>query len=275
MPIDRSPPKPAASPPQAAIGAAALSISHAYVISLSRRPDRRERSLRWNSGKQIELSVFDAVDGRTLRRADLVNDGIIVSESLGFSSGALGNALSHRRLWETCIDLGRPIMILEDDAQLPDDIAAWLEPIAREVENSCDIFYVGYNRDAIVSIGYGGQWCNLAFEAPPRERRSADTMSAPPSHVILDTRLAWGTLGYVVSPRGAAALLRCCFPLSDRIPVRMYGSGRLFTPDALDGVINAMVQRGAIRARLIFPPLVVGPNDKSDSDVIIAAPSQR
>jgi len=244
-----------------------------YVISLARRPDRRERFLQANSGKGVALQVFDAVDGRTVRRSDLVGRRIIADESLGFSSGAIGNALSHRRLWEVCVELGRPIMIFEDDAQLPDDFAAWVAPIVAEVEGNCDIFYAGYNRDAVVSIGYRGQWCNLAFEAPPggyaaaveRHNHAAETNG----RAIFDVRLAWGTLAYAVSPRGAGTLLGACFPMTDKVAVRMYGSGRNFTPDALDGIINVMVQRGAVRARTVFPPLVIGPNDKTDSDVVV------
>jgi tetratricopeptide (TPR) repeat protein len=259
---------PPGSPPE---GVLASEQMPAYAISLARRPDRRERFLRWNDGKGVDLRVFDAVDGHGLRRADLVRGNLVENAAIGFSDGALGNALSHRRLWQVCVDLGRPIMVLEDDAFLPDGIANWVAPICAELEQDCGILYLGYNRDAILSIGYGGQWCNISFErrdiAFDALVRQHNLWSRHNAHLFVDVRLAWGILGYAVAPRGAQALLRHCFPLSTSTPVRMYGSARLFVPDALDGIINGVIQRGLIRARAVFPPLIIGPNDKSDSDV--------
>jgi glycosyl transferase, family 25 len=241
------------------------------VISLARRPDRRERFLRWNAGKGIDISVFDAIDGRSLSKRDLVAAGIVQDDTLGFSAGALGNAMSHRALWELCIKLDRPILIFEDDAFVPSTFREWIEPIVSELAVGSDIFFAGYNRDAILSIGYGGQWCNLAFEPNPLPFETLmaqqDRGAARNSRCIVDARVVWGTLGYAIAPAGAQALLRHCFPLSDKIPVRMYGSGRLLTPYALDGVINAVIQQGLVRARTIYPPLIIGPNEQADSDV--------
>lgn len=261
----------AASPDGMPDSARAPEPMRAYAISLARRPDRRERFLRWNAGKGLDLHVFDAVDGQGLRRADLVSRRLIEDETLGFSDGALGNALSHRHLWQACVDLGGPIIVLEDDAFLPDSIGDWVEPVRAELAQNCSILYLGYNRDAVLSVGYGGQWCNISFErrdiAFDVLARQHNLWSRQRAHSFVDLRLAWGILGYAISPRGARLLLQHCFPLATRIPVRMYGAGRLFVPDALDGIINGVVQRGLIRARAIFPPLVIGPNDKADSNV--------
>jgi hypothetical protein len=90
--------------------------------------------------------------------------------------------------------------------------------------------------------------------------------SARNSHCVLDTRIVWGTLAYAVSPGGAQALLRHCFPLSSKLPVRMHGAGRMLAPYSLDGVINVAMQRGLVKARVVFPPLAIGPNDQGDSN---------
>jgi glycosyl transferase, family 25 len=251
---------------------AAAEAVQGYVISLARRPDRRERFVHWNAQKGIALSMFDAIDGRTLRRQDLLSGDIIADASLGFSGGALGNAMSHRALWKTCVALGRPIMIFEDDAFLSDHTREWVDTILAEVQNGCDIFFLGYNRDAILSIGYGGQWCNLAFEPQAGDFEAAirqiNRAGEASSRAAFDVRLVWGTLGYALSPRGAQTLLQRCFPMSDKIPVRMYGSGRMMTPYALDGILNVVIQQGRVRARTVFPPLVIGPNEQADSDVV-------
>jgi glycosyl transferase family 25 len=238
-----------------------------YVISLARRPDRRERFLRWNTGKGVDLHVFDAVDGRALRKPDLVEQGIVDRESLGFSAGALGNALSHRRLWQTCIELDRPLMVFEDDAFVPPEMPEWTDRLAAEAEHGCDIFFAGYNRDARLSIGFSGQWCNLTFVAP-LVAFEVLAGAQKQSRCIVDARQVWGTLAYAIAPRGAQTLLRHCFPLSDKTPLHIYGSQRVLAPHTLDAVINVVLQRGLARARTVFPPLVISPNDASDSDVL-------
>ena len=239
-----------------------------YVISLARRTDRRARFLQWNAGKGLELRVFDAVDGRALRNEELVRQGVVADTSLAFTPGALGNALSHRRLWETCVALDRPIMVFEDDAFLPAEMPGWLDRIVAETTDGCDIFYAGYNRDARLSIGFSGQWCNLTFVAPlvafetlaNREAGAIDNRA----RCIVDARQVWGTLAYAIAPRGARALLRHCFPLSDKTPLQIAGTDRVVTPPTLDAVINVALQHDLLRARTVFPPLVIGPHNDSD-----------
>jgi glycosyl transferase family 25 len=252
-------------------GTPARATMPGFVISLARRPDRRERFLQWNAQKGIDLSIFDAVDGQTLDKQQLRRANVIDDENINFTQGHLGASMSHRALWEQCIAQERPILIFEDDVFLPDGFKDWLELIAEELANGCDILYIGYNRDAIVSLGYGGgAWCNVLFEPPPRgfeyEARQHSRWSRPDSHAVLDTRLVWGVTAYAISPTGAQSLLKYCFPLSNKLPVRMFGSGRMLIPYSIDGMVNLAVQRGLIKARVLFPPLVIGPNEQADSD---------
>ncbi len=48
----------------------------------------------------------------------------------------------------------------------------------------------------------------------------------------------------------------------------MLGQNRMVKPYTLDGIINTQLQRGHVKARCFFPPLAVGPNDMSESDVV-------
>ena len=242
-----------------------------YVISLARRRDRRERFLRWNAGKGFDIAVFDAVDGQTLDRRELRRAQLIDDEDLNCTGGHLGNALSHRALWLKCEEAGRPILVFEDDAFLPETLCDWTSRIADELAHSCDILYLGYNRDALLSVGFGGgDWCNIVFEGPKGafeyHAREHGWWSRRNSHCVLDARLVWGIPAYAVSAAGARALLRACFPLSNKLPVRMFGSGTVLVPFSMDGAINVAVQRGLVKARVVFPPVVVGPNDLADSD---------
>lgn len=258
------------TPPDPGPGAGWHTVT-GYVISLARRPDRRERFLRWNADKGIDIAVFDAVDGRTLDKEALLRAGIIDDLNLNFTMGFLGSAMSHRALWEKCIALGRPILIFEDDVFLPDALRDWIEPTLEELAVGCDVVFLGYNRDAILSVGYSaGQWCNIAFEPPSvgfdEEAQQYNRWSRPTSHCLLDTRLVWGITAYAISPASAVALLLHCFPLSNKRAVQMHGSGRMLVPYGIDGMVNLAIQRGLIKARVVFPPLVIGPNDQADSD---------
>jgi glycosyl transferase, family 25 len=245
-------------------------VASGYVISLARRADRRERFLQWNADKGIDFTIVDAVDGETLNREALLRANLIDDQNLRISPGHLGNALSHRAMWEKCVALARPILVFEDDAFLAPTLPAQLDRVFGELANGCGILYLGYNRDAIVSVGFGSDWCNIAFTTPPGRfeyhARQHGRWSVRNSHCVLDTRIVWGTLAYAVSPSGAQSLLRHCFPLSGKLPVRMYGAGRMLAPFSLDGMINVAVQRGLVKARVVFPPLAVGPNDQRDSN---------
>jgi glycosyl transferase, family 25 len=259
--------------PPAAAPAPAGGAMRGYVISLPRRADRRQRFQRWNASKGIDLHLSDAADGRALDRRELVEAGLIADQNLAFSAGALGNALSHRALWLQCLANDQPILVFEDDAYISDGLREWIAPIRRELDRGCDILYLGYNRDVGFSLGYGeGAWCNIGFDPSAGEfaelTRRYDGAGDRDSHCILDARLVWGTLAYAIGPRGAQTLLRQCFPLAARYPVRLYGTAQVGLPYALDGIINSLMQRGRIKVRAIFPPLVVGPNDRSDSDVV-------
>jgi len=242
-----------------------------YVISLARRPDRRDRFMRWNSRKGIDISVFDAVDGQTLSKQELLRSNIIDDEHINFTMGFLGSAMSHRALWQKCVELRHAILIFEDDVFLPDSLRDWSEQVCYELANGCDILYLGYNRDAIISLGYGdGAWCNIAFQTSTTafddEAQRHNQWSGRNSHCVLDAQLAWGITAYAISPQSARSLLSHCFPLSNKHRVRMDASGRLLVPYSLDGIINVAVQRGLIKSRVVFPPLVIGPNEPSDSD---------
>jgi GR25 family glycosyltransferase involved in LPS biosynthesis len=255
----------------AAPGGATAEAMAAYVINLARRPDRRERFFRWNAGKGLDISLMEAVDGASLSKTELYQASLIDDENLPYSPGALGIALSHRRLWEICLDSQQSMMIFEDDAFIPASMSCWRAKIAEEMHSGCDFLYVGYNRDAILSLGFAGaEWCNLSFANAgmpfDEQAQRYERWSSASSHCVLETRLAWGILAYAITPRAADLLLRHCFPLSTKFLVNMYGSGRVLTAYGIDCIMNTLIQRGIIKARAIFPPLVIGPNDQHDSD---------
>ena len=91
-----------------------------FIISLPEASKRRERIAKILDESQLVYTVFDAVNGHNGLPSSLVHlpdDGFRkVFKSRPLSKGERGCYASHYLLWQKCIELNRPIVILEDDA---------------------------------------------------------------------------------------------------------------------------------------------------------------
>lgn len=123
-----------------------------HVVNLRRRIDRRHQFLEWNGRHALSYRFFDAVEGQTVDRAGLVRDGILSDGAEHFSAGAIGCALSHRRLWEICAAADEISLIVEDDACIRNDFVTAFEAILRAADGPWDIMFVGYNTDGAMTI---------------------------------------------------------------------------------------------------------------------------
>jgi hypothetical protein len=83
-------------------------------------------------------------------------------------------------------------------------------------------------------------------------------------------RLAFGTAGYAVTPKGAALLTEKCFPLDNR-PIQVRIEKRSIRAFSLDSMMTDVYP--TMRAYLCLPPLVMTPNDPATSQVL--APEQK
>ncbi|MGH7119445.1 MAG: glycosyltransferase family 25 protein, partial [Acetobacteraceae bacterium] len=117
-----------------------------FLINLDRNPDRLAKFHRVNR-HLTNVSRFSAIDGRTIDRRKLVERGIF-GENVKYTDGAVGNALSHLRLWNRATGLREPITVAEDDAifhrgfeQLAPDVIAQLPP-------DWHIIFWGWNFDS-------------------------------------------------------------------------------------------------------------------------------
>ena len=122
-----------------------------YVISLERRQDRREFFIKKNKDKVSSWSFYDAFDAKGL---GLTYDGL---KEIGFdtnqkwkdpmdgqhlSVGGVGCFISHFKLWETCINLDCPIMILEDDVIVRNEFN--YQDIIDLIDEGYNLIYPGY-----------------------------------------------------------------------------------------------------------------------------------
>jgi len=240
------------------------------VINLERRPDRKRQFLAWNSDHGIAFTFIAATEGASLATDALVRDNLLVAGPHRYPDGAIGNALSHRALWRQCAQSADPMLVFEDDACLRKDFVRLAESALAVAGSDWDIFFFGYNTDAAIAvITPEALFGVIVFDDHAKkkpgyfEKFATAAPETPPPSVFTAARV-WGTLGYMVTPRGAQRLLDACFPLSSEDAILLHVEQRTVPPVALDGMINLALQRGLVTAKCCFPPIVAGPNDDSD-----------
>lgn len=237
-----------------------------HVISRTSREDRRRRFLGWNGGHPVTWRWHDAVEPEQVNR----DDGALFVAGLDCAAGVAATALSHRRQWLACVEEGGPRLVFEDDACLRRDGAAEIARVMPALQVA-DLVFLGYNTDSdlmvelpdrlFAKMSFGNQAHRLPgyFDAFAHASRPL----FPP--VLYRGVLAWGLLGYALSPAGAQKLLRACFPLRE-VEVDLFAERRRLRGAALDFQVNVALQRGEVTALVCFPPLVAGPNGDSDLD---------
>ncbi|MEZ5973020.1 MAG: glycosyltransferase family 25 protein [Hyphomonadaceae bacterium] len=245
---------------------------HLNVISLPARADRRAQFNAWNAKPGVEISFVDAVVGAALDLADVMTRGLLAAEASHFSAGALGNALSHHKLWLEAANAAGPTFVCEDDACLRGDFAAQTMGALSQIGADWDVVFLGYNTNAAVAVqSRDGLKVLLHFDESAK--RNPDYFSAfardpAPAPTPLLCFQVWGTLAYAISPRGAQRLLKLCFPLNGATDILMFGQNRKLQPYTLDGMVNVALQRAPLNAYCVFPPLAVSSNDVAGSDVV-------
>jgi glycosyl transferase, family 25 len=110
-----------------------------FVISLPDAVERRERVARQLGELGLAFEFFDAMRGeqvmaeRYFERCDeaewLLNTGHPMS------LGEVGCFASHRSMWQKCIELDEPLMIMEDDFQLLPGFAGAVEKVAENISD--------------------------------------------------------------------------------------------------------------------------------------------
>jgi glycosyl transferase family 25 len=237
----------------------------AFVLNLKRRPDRRERFECWNRSVNMTFCVVEAIDGRDVDVAALVEAGIVRESYRDYSPGDLGCALSHRALWERCVREAQPLMIFEDDAILRADFATAVRPLIQSLPGAWEVLVLGYNFDSILDVqlvpGLDLQARFSKHDLSDESIRRFVTERRPPA--LLPLNNAFGLSAYAVSPRGAERLLDVCFPLANAA-VGIPALQQIVTPAVtIDTFTNAHYR--SVHAFCAIPPLAITPNDDSDS----------
>ena len=119
-----------------------------FVINLPQRADRLS-NFKIINDDYISYEVINAVDGRTFDYDVLVNMGFDIDHSwidpilkTKLTKGEVGCFLSHWKLWEKCIELNEPILVLEDDAVITDKFS--YDELYRMKREGYDFIYLGW-----------------------------------------------------------------------------------------------------------------------------------
>lgn len=112
----------------------------AYLISLKRRPERREKALKALETIGVKPHLFDAVDGRQYSAEQW--------KSLGFSdklsAGMRGCAASHISVWQQAYQKGHGALIFEDDLYIDaEGRRSWFQML-KDFPQGADAIFIGH-----------------------------------------------------------------------------------------------------------------------------------
>lgn len=236
----------------------------ACVISLARTPERLQR-FRARLGSFAEaVQWHSGVDGKTLNCDSLLAQGIIDPSALTWPRGQIGCALSHLSAWQWCLDLGKPLLIFEDDVQLATDWHNRLQALIRQLSGQpWDFLLLGCNQDSCLQIEWsaGHRMTSLFRPRYSDEASLTEALSAAQQPTAYKLVTALGLAGYVIKPEAAARLAEWVYPLRT-LPIR---TPELPSRDcfSLDGQLNSYYE--SIHAFVAFPPIAVGENNQVSS----------
>lgn len=239
------------------------------VISLPRSPDRLSDFFSLNN-KVTSFSIFNAVDGAQEQFSSSDLAPYFSPEILAiYSKGAIGNAMSHIRLWEAAAGSNVSLNIFEDDAILRKDFKFVSEKIIEESEVA-DIILWGYNYDfpLYLNLGVSAPCVPIVFDQEKLRSNLAEFVLEGVDPAILRTSYFAGVCGYFVSPRGARNIISALFP----IKYSEWNLPLLRKPARNIGVDMALSQVSSkVRIYACVPPIVITPNFRDVSTVQPAA----
>ncbi len=108
-----------------------------FVISLPDAGARRERAARQLGAVGLDFEFFDAMRGEPVLAQGYFDrcdeEEWLLNTGHPMSLGEVGCFASHRSMWQKCVALGEPIMIMEDDFELLPGFAGAVEQVAETI----------------------------------------------------------------------------------------------------------------------------------------------
>jgi len=161
-----------------------------YVINLAGSDDRWETTSRRLAELNVPFERFDAVDGRETPHPLFARYDDKLREKYRrrvLSGGELGCFASHFKLWEKCIELDAPIIVMEDDIVISDGFP---EALKLAEENAEDITYL--------------RFAGITLKGRPHKKVKQLGSFELTEHI----RGPAGTQCYFISPKAAKVLIQ-------------------------------------------------------------------
>ena len=238
-----------------------------FVISLEKSKDRKEIFDEYNS-KYIKYTYHNAVDGKKIQIDDL--DGNVFKKgSTNYTNGAIGCALSHLQLWEKCIELNKPIIIMEDDAIVSKDFNKHINNLMNNLlPKKWDIIQLNYNFDSVLSYDNTNfETCNSIFnKTKVTKDHISNFVNSKINTTIAKLNNCFGMSAYIINPPGAKKMKELCFPLDNRIiNIPFLNNIMCYT---IDCMMNAIYKD--ISAYVCLLPFVITPHISDDYKTTIS-----
>jgi glycosyl transferase, family 25 len=231
-----------------------------HVISLQRTPQRLAEFRSRNSHLK-DYRIFPAIDGSTVDLGQLQAEGYL-DNTLTYSLGAIGNALSHIKLWERASAGGEVLTIVEDDSLLHHNFCAISRDVLSQMPRDWDLVMWGWNFDGAFAIDFGLGTSRAIFD-PKAMRAGMDRyLRTPVSPSLRKLIVAFGMHCYSISPNGAQKILSSIRPLRN---MRVVTPIREFNNLSLDVMMNNFYP--SLNCYAAMPPVALTINDKSVSSI--------
>jgi GR25 family glycosyltransferase involved in LPS biosynthesis len=214
----------------------------------------------------LDFEWFEAVTPENFNKEELVRLNVIES-SMNWKMTSVANALSHRALWEKSVNQNQNLIILEDDAILVRDFRKSVTPLLKKIGNDFDILLLGFNFDAYVFLEiFPGDSGLVKLEF--NQLALQNEIDLVGFNIVRSNayrlRSAFGNCGYVISPKGAALMIKSIYPLGERL-VNPEGVNFRFHAQSKDALMCNVYGKSA--SYVAFPPLVYVTNNHSESTV--------
>ena len=231
-----------------------------HVISLQRTPQRFAEFRSRNSHLK-DYRIFPAIDGSTVDLGQLQSEGYL-DNTLTYSLGAIGNALSHIKLWELASAGGEVLTIVEDDSLLHHDFCAISRDVLSQMPRDWDLVIWGWNFDGAFAVDFGLGPSQAIFD-PKAMRAGMDRyLRTPVSPSLRKLIVAFGMHCYSISQNGAKKFLSIICPLRN---MRVVTSIREFDNRGLDAMMNNFYP--SLSCYAAIPPVALTINDKGVSTI--------
>lgn len=226
-----------------------------YVINLARTPDRLVAFKRNNPYCRFER--FNAIDGNTIDREWLLQQNLMTpATKQRYTNGAIGVAMSHRALWQMCVQANEPFTIMEDDAIVSRNFN---DAVVKHSTGDWDFVFWGMNLDQriVIEMAPGVATAQLDFNHDQVLANIDRIKNQYITPTLFKCHWAVGLVCYSVTPKSAAYLLENIFPLKDYFSFR----------DNF-GIDNSIIEELTnMRSYACFPPVALTRNDRTKSTV--------